>query len=107
LKPGDIVAAISLSSGLASLIPHRSQAAKHQIEERFGVKVIETPYALRDGDWLYRNPKARELPKSLKFEQVGSAAVCEALDGLLGPENWDRTPLRGSLLVTFPESLER
>ena len=59
LNPGDTVAAVSLSGGLAGLIPHGYQACKQQIEETFAVTVGETPNALRDGDWLYRNPKAR------------------------------------------------
>jgi muramoyltetrapeptide carboxypeptidase LdcA involved in peptidoglycan recycling len=59
LRPGDTVAAISLSNGFPALMPHRYAAGKRQIEEAFGVKVIETPNAMRDSDWLYRNPKAR------------------------------------------------
>jgi len=48
-----------------------------------------------------------DLPKSENFEQIGSAAVCEALDNLLGDGNWQRPERWGSLLVTFPESSER
>ncbi len=59
LRPGDTVAAISLSSGLAALFPHRYEAGKRQFEETFGVRVIETPNALRDDAWLRRNPEAR------------------------------------------------
>jgi len=59
LKRGDTIAAISPSSGLAALAPHRYQAGKRQIEETFGLKVVETPNALREPDWLYGNPKAR------------------------------------------------
>jgi muramoyltetrapeptide carboxypeptidase LdcA involved in peptidoglycan recycling len=59
LKPGDTVAAISLSQGLAAVMPYRYQAGKRQIEEVFGVNVVETPNALREPDWLYRNPQAR------------------------------------------------
>jgi muramoyltetrapeptide carboxypeptidase LdcA involved in peptidoglycan recycling len=59
LRPGDTVAAISLSNGLAALMPDRYAAGKRQIEETFGVKVVETPTAMRDSDWLYQNPRAR------------------------------------------------
>jgi muramoyltetrapeptide carboxypeptidase LdcA involved in peptidoglycan recycling len=59
LRPGDTVAAISLSQSLAPEVPHRYAVGKQQIEQTFAVKVIETPNALRDNDWLYRNPKAR------------------------------------------------
>jgi hypothetical protein len=45
-----------------------------------------------------------DLPKSENFEQIGSSAVREALDNLLGDGNWQRPERWGSLLVTFPES---
>lgn len=59
LRPGDTVAAISLSSGVASVFPHRYEAGKRQFERAFGVRVIETPHALREDEWLRRNPAAR------------------------------------------------
>ncbi len=46
-------------------------------------------------------------PKSVTFEQVGNAAVCGAVDNLLGRGNWQPPERWGSLLVTFPESTER
>jgi ectoine hydroxylase-related dioxygenase (phytanoyl-CoA dioxygenase family) len=45
------------------------------------------------------------VPKSVTFAQVGSAAVCAALDQLLLPRNWQQPARWGSLLVTFPESI--
>lgn len=59
LLPRDTIAAISLSSGLAALFPHRYQAGKRQFEHTFGVRVVETPHALKDDAWLRRNPAAR------------------------------------------------
>lgn len=59
LRPGDTVAALSLSSGLAALFPHRYQAGKRQFEREFDVRVVEAPHALRDDAWLRRNPQAR------------------------------------------------
>lgn len=59
LRAGDTVAAISLSSGLAALFPHRYAAGKRQFEQAFGVNVIETPHALKDDAWLRANPQAR------------------------------------------------
>lgn len=59
LKPGDTVAAISLSSGMAEMFPHRYEAGKRQFESTFGVRVIEAPNALRADDWLRQNPQAR------------------------------------------------
>jgi muramoyltetrapeptide carboxypeptidase LdcA involved in peptidoglycan recycling len=59
LQPGDTIAAISLSSGAAASYPERYQTGKRQFSETFGVRVIETPNALRDNRWLHDNPAAR------------------------------------------------
>jgi muramoyltetrapeptide carboxypeptidase LdcA involved in peptidoglycan recycling len=59
LQPGDTVAAISLSWGGPGTFPHRYQAGKRQLEAALGLRVVETPHALRDADWLQRNPRAR------------------------------------------------
>src|SRR6266852_7102226 len=48
-----------------------------------------------------------DLPKGAAFAQVGSPAVREALDDLLGRRNWEPPERWGSLLVAFPESRER
>ena len=59
LQPGDTVAAISLSSGLAGSYPQVYETAKRTLEETFGLTVIPTPHALRDEDWLYEHPERR------------------------------------------------
>lgn len=59
LEPGDTVAALSLSSGLAAEFPHRYRAGKEQFERTFGMTVVEAPNALRSDEWLRRNPEAR------------------------------------------------
>jgi muramoyltetrapeptide carboxypeptidase LdcA involved in peptidoglycan recycling len=59
LHRGDRVAAISLSWGGAGAFPHRYEVGKRQLEERFGLEVVETRHALRDPDWLAKNPRAR------------------------------------------------
>jgi muramoyltetrapeptide carboxypeptidase LdcA involved in peptidoglycan recycling len=70
LRAGDTVAAISLSSGLPALVPHRYAAGKRQIETTFGVRMIDAPNALRDPDW--RNPQARaeDLHWALEHREV-------------------------------------
>jgi muramoyltetrapeptide carboxypeptidase LdcA involved in peptidoglycan recycling len=59
LAPGDRIAAVSLSSGAAGRYPHRYQAGKRQLEQAFGVEVVATRHALREPEWLHRNPRAR------------------------------------------------
>lgn len=59
LKPGDRIAAVSLSWGGAGLFPHRYEAGKRQLEAEFDVEVVPTSNALREPEWLERNPRAR------------------------------------------------
>jgi muramoyltetrapeptide carboxypeptidase LdcA involved in peptidoglycan recycling len=59
LQIGDRVAAISMSWGGPGAFVHRYAAGKRQLEEEFGLTVIETRHALRDPDWLAKNPRAR------------------------------------------------
>ncbi len=59
LQAGDRVAAISLSWGAAATFPQRYALGKQQLEATLGLQVVETPHALRDPDWLQRNPQAR------------------------------------------------
>ena len=59
LRRGSRVAAVSLSWGGPGAFIHRYAAGKRQFEEEFGVSVIETEHALRDPEWLSRNPRAR------------------------------------------------
>jgi muramoyltetrapeptide carboxypeptidase LdcA involved in peptidoglycan recycling len=59
LQAGDTVAAISLSSGLAGMFPQAYETAKKNLEDIYGLKVISTPHALKDPDWIYQHPKER------------------------------------------------
>lgn len=59
LRRGDRVAAISLSRGWPSAYPRAYQDGKRQLQEVFGVEVVESRHALADSDWLARHPEAR------------------------------------------------
>lgn len=59
LAPGDTVATISLSWGGPGTFPARYAAGKRQLQETFGLQVVETRHALKDADWLACNPQAR------------------------------------------------
>ncbi len=59
LNPGDKIATVSLSWGGPSVFPHRYQAGVQQLQDVFGLQVVEMPYTLRGADWLARNPQAR------------------------------------------------
>ena len=76
LRPGSRIAAISLSWGGPGTIPYRYRIGKQQFEEEFGVTVVETAHALRDADWLDRNPKARA-------DDLMEAFTDETIDGII------------------------
>lgn len=59
LRSGDRVAAVSLSSGWPSVFPGAYQDGKRELEEVFGVQVIEGRHALADTKWLATHPEAR------------------------------------------------
>lgn len=81
LQPGDTVAAISLSFGGAALFPHRYRAGKAQLEQTFGLRVVETPHALRSADWLYRNPQARADDLMEAFADPQIKAIISIIGG--------------------------
>jgi muramoyltetrapeptide carboxypeptidase LdcA involved in peptidoglycan recycling len=72
LHHGDTLAAISLSWGGAGLLPLRYQIGVRQLEAAFGVRVVPTRHALRDADWLSKNPEARadDLMESLSDSSI-------------------------------------
>jgi len=59
LNPGDKIATVSLSWGGPSVFPHRYQIGVKQLQDEFGLQVVEMPNTLKDADWLAHNPKAR------------------------------------------------
>ena len=59
LRPGDKIAAISLSRGWSSAFPQAYQDGKRRLQETFGVEVIESRHALKDTPWLEAHPEAR------------------------------------------------
>ncbi len=57
LRPGDRVAAISLSRGWPGVYPRAYQDGKRQFEEGFGVEVVESRHAVADIHWLAAHPR--------------------------------------------------
>lgn len=74
LKAGDKVAFISISGGRAG--DHdmigRYEIGKKRFEETFGVKVVETPNALKGSQYLYDHPekRAEDLMWALKDDEI-------------------------------------
>lgn len=81
LNKGDKVATISLSWGGAGDIPHRYEAGKKQLQNIFGLKVVETKYALKPSDWIYQNPKARADDLTEALEDKSIKAIISNIGG--------------------------
>ena len=81
LRPGDTVAAVSLSWGGPGDCPHRYEAGKRQFEQEFGCRVIETQHARRDAAWIAANPKARADDLMEAFADRSIRAVISTIGG--------------------------
>lgn len=81
LRPGDTVAAVSLSWGGPGAYPHRYDAGKKQLEEMFGIRVVESRHALRSPDWLERHPDARADDLMESFADRSIAAIISTIGG--------------------------
>ncbi len=81
LRPGDVVAAVSLSWGGPGAIPHRYDAGVRQFEDAFGVKVKPAPHARRDPSWLAANPQARADDLMWAFENRRVSAIVSTIGG--------------------------
>lgn len=81
LNRGDKVATISLSWGGAGEILHRYEIGKRQLQETFGVEVIETKNALKSSDWIYKNPQGRAEDLMEALEDTSVKAITSNIGG--------------------------
>lgn len=81
LKPGDKVATISLSWGGAGELPHRYKFGKEQLQNNFGLEVVETSNALKSADYIYKNPKARADDLMEAFSDSSIKAIISNVGG--------------------------
>ena len=81
LCPGDKVAAISLSWGGAGTFPYRFDIGKQRLESIFGLHVVHTKHALKDADWIYRNPKARADDLMEAFSDPSIKGIISCIGG--------------------------
>jgi len=81
LVQGDKVATISLSWGGAGDLPHRYEMGKRQIQEYFGLEVVETRNALKPSEWISRNPKARAEDLQEALEDKSIKAIISNIGG--------------------------
>lgn len=81
LSPGDRVATVSLSWGGPGAIPHRYEAGKKQLQDEFGLTVVEMPHTLKDPNWLNRNPQARANDLMTAFSDPTIAGIVSTIGG--------------------------
>lgn len=81
LKPGNMIAAVSPSWGGASVFRHRYEAGKTQLENAFGIKVIEAPNALRPSEELAENPSLRAQDLMWAFQNPDVAGIISIIGG--------------------------
>src|ERR671911_207688 len=81
LSPGDTVATVSLSWGGPGAFPHRYEAGKRQLQDEFGLEVVEMPHTLRDPEWLYTNPRARAEDLMGAFEDPAVSGIFSTIGG--------------------------
>jgi muramoyltetrapeptide carboxypeptidase LdcA involved in peptidoglycan recycling len=81
LQPSDTVAVVSLSWGGAATFPQRYEAGKRQLQETFDVRMVETRHALKDAEWLARNPQARAEDLMHAFADPSINAIVSAIGG--------------------------
>ena len=81
LVPGDTIATVSPSWGGPGAIPQRYAAGKAQLEQRFGVKVVEMAHTLAPAEWIAQNPRARADDLMAAFADPGIAGIVATIGG--------------------------
>lgn len=83
LEPGDRVAAVSLSGGLAgdSGTRWRYEVGKKRLIEDFGLDVVEMPHTLAGSEYLYNHPEKRAADLMLAFSDPSIHGVFSCIGG--------------------------
>jgi muramoyltetrapeptide carboxypeptidase LdcA involved in peptidoglycan recycling len=81
LHPGDKVATVSLSWGGPAQVPSRYEAGKQQLQDEFGVTVVEMPHTMAPADWVRRNPQARADDLMQAFADPSIQGIISTIGG--------------------------
>ncbi len=81
LGKNSTLAVVSPSWGGPGTFPERYLAGKKQLEDAFGVNVIEMPNTLKDANWLYKNPKARTDDLMMAFSDPSIDGIIASIGG--------------------------
>ena len=75
------MAAVTLSWAGPGCFPHRYQAGKEQLQNEFGLQVVEMPHALKSREWIARNPQARADDLMQAFSDSSISGVISTIGG--------------------------
>lgn len=83
LQPGDTVATVSLSAGLAGTpqLRWRYEQGKRRLQEVFGLRVVEMPHTLAPQDHVAAHPEARAADLMQAFADPQIKAVFSCIGG--------------------------
>jgi muramoyltetrapeptide carboxypeptidase LdcA involved in peptidoglycan recycling len=81
LNPGDKIATVSLSWGGPGTFPTRYEIGKRQLQDEFGLQVVEMPNTLKEAEWLARNPKARAEDLMQAFAEPSIKGIFNTIAG--------------------------
>ena len=80
LRPGDRVATVSLSAGLAGdpAIRWRYEQGKRRLQEDFGLEVVEMPHTLSGSAYVYAHPRERagDLMQAFSDPSIRGIIAC-------------------------------
>jgi muramoyltetrapeptide carboxypeptidase LdcA involved in peptidoglycan recycling len=62
-------------------VPRRYEAGKKQLQDEFGLVVVEMPHTLSDADWLQRNPQARAEDLMAAFSDPTIKGILSTIGG--------------------------
>ena len=81
LARGDRLAAVTLSWGGPGRYPDRYAAGKRQLEETFGVSVVEMPHALAEVEAVAADPRGRAADLMAAFADPCVAGIVSTIGG--------------------------
>ena len=83
LKPGDRIAVVSPSWGGPGKFPHRYEAGVRQLEEGFGVEVVEMKHTRATPEFVAAHPEARAADLMAAFADPSIAGIIASIGGVL------------------------
>jgi muramoyltetrapeptide carboxypeptidase LdcA involved in peptidoglycan recycling len=81
LRAGDKVMTLSSSWGGPGAIPYRYEIGKQQLQDEFGLEVVEAEHTFRDDVWLKRNPQARADDLMAAFADPSVKGIISTIGG--------------------------